>query len=264
MTLSRPDLSHRTGLSKSTLTDFDMCAQRGWLSLHHPMPWVPNPDMTFGSCVDAGVESLIVQARAGEPLDFGRALATAAEAQQRDGGDVDQDEVEVAVRAFPIEEHDWAYCRTQPHIHVPLFDFGEIDGHPDIVLRTNAVWDVKTSKRQKDTARSLELGTYALMIEEETGEPVPEVGYICWVRLRRPYWQTISTPVTDDFREWTRERIGAYVRAVRADEVLNRGRDPINWSFPGGPKNSGLCRGCRYNPLIGGACRMAVQEGEQE
>jgi hypothetical protein len=278
----RPDLSERTGLSKSALIDFDLCQQRAWFSLHDPRPYIPNPDMTFGSCVDRGVEVLVECARAGIPIDLPRALAAAAEAQERDGIEVDQDEVEVAVRAFyddeaqppakkgeerqraPLNDHDWAFCRRQAHIHVPIWDLGEVDGHPDLILASNEIYDVKTAKRRKYTARTLELILYAVMVEEDTGLIVPEVGYLAWIRLKTPYWQTISTFVTDDMRGWAYERVAAYIRAVRADEVLNRNQKPQNWTFPGGVINGRFCQGCRFNPLYGGPCKMAVAEEEDD
>jgi hypothetical protein len=117
---------------------------------------------------------------------------------------------------------------------------------------------VKTAKRMRDTAKTLELIVYALMVEEETGKPVPEVGYLVWVRLKTPLWRTITTYVTDDLREWAYQRAAAYIRATRADAMLNKGREPINWTFPGGAINGRFCDGCRFNPLYGGPCRMAA------
>lgn len=324
MTLAqRPDLSERRGLSKSALIDFDICQQRAWFSLHNPQPWIANPNATFGSCVDRGVEVLVQCARAGEPLDYRRAFVDAREAQERDGIEIDQVEVRHAVRAFaddrkqpapallpcptcgaelkerfkprgeerpagwrcadkecgwttdldddpachgprqlaPLNEHDWAYCKTQPHIRVPVWDLGLADGHPDLILASNEVFDVKTAKRKRNTARTLELVLYAVMVEEETGRPVPEVGYLVWDRGARR-WQTITTFVTEAMRAWAYERTAAYVRAVRADAVLNRGREPQNWTFPGYVANSRFCDGCRFNPLYGAErpCRMAVTE----
>jgi hypothetical protein len=111
----------------------------------------------------------------------------------------------------------------------------------------------------------LELGFYALAREAETGRPVREVGYMTWVRLVKPYWQIIQTFVDDPLREWTRERVGAFVRADRLDDLVNKRRalkdlEPENHSMPGGPKNGGLCSGCEYSPRLGGDCRMAVLE----
>jgi hypothetical protein len=247
--------------------------------------------MTFGSCVDAAVEVLIICARANIELDFERALTAAIEVETRDGIDIDQDEVEKAVRAFAkdvLPNFDWAYCRTQPHIHLPLFDWGEVDGHPDLILSARSVWDVKTAKDPKKTARTVELGMYALMVEEETGEPVPEVGYLVWVRDGQ-YWQGFgddaigeralksgarkgqmvktghhipSTYVDDELRRWTREQVSSYVRADKADDLLNqarteRGMEPENYSFPGAPLNASLCLTCEHNPSLGGVCKVA-------
>lgn len=267
----REDLSQRRGLSKSAVTRFDMCGQKAWQAKHYPRPFIPKPKVTFGSCVDAAVEILITCARAGIPLDFDRAIQASLEVQDRDGVEVDQDEAEQAIRRYAediLPTRDFTLCRTQAHVRVPLEDWGEVDGHPDLILATNEVDDVKTAARPKQTAITVELGLYGLMVEEETGRPVPTVGYHCWVRSKKPYWQDITAPFDDEFRRWTRERVGAYVRADRADDVLNaarakRGLEPENYSFPSFALNASICLDCEFNPLFGGACRMAPAHLEE-
>lgn len=264
--VTREDLSQRTSLSKSALNEADLCGQKAWQRLHHPMAFIGNPDVTFGSAVDAAIEQILKATSSGIPLGAARPMEAAAEIVERDGIEIHMEEVEASVVAFVrdiLPAHDWTGCVTQAHLNVVMDGWGEVDGHPDIWLRSDACWDVKTSKRAKETARSVELGLYALMIEAKTGRPVPEVGYLTRVRTKTPTWQTLSTPVTDEFRDWTRERVDGFVRAKRADELLNRNAvEPVNWTFPSGPKNGGLCRTCQYNPMFGGACRMAVK-GEE-
>ena len=297
MNVVRPDLSRRMTLSKSALTKFQMCATKSFNAKWYPRPFAKNPRVTFGSCVDAGVEILIACARAGIEADFARAMAASWEIKERDQIDVDQDEVEQALRAFVADvmpRFDWAYCRTQAHLHFPMFDWGEVDGHPDIIFH-GQVWDVKTSVYPKKTAMTVELGMYALMVEEETGEPVTEVGYLTWVRAENKYWQGFgsdeigqralktgarkgqmvdtghhipSTYVDDEFRRWTKEQVSAYVRANRADDLLNARRielnlEPENYTFTSGPNNFSLCRTCEYNPHLGGACRLAPAHMEE-
>ena len=264
----RENLDVRTALSKSALTVADLCAHKAWHEIRHRRPFIPNPDMTFGSAVDAAVEQLLTASRAGLPRETARPLEAAAEVVERDGIEIPMPEVEVAVAAFErdiMPAHDWTLCGLQIHLSTVIEAWGEVDGHPDIVLASGAVWDVKTTKRLKDTARTVELGFYALLQEAISRKPVPEVGYLAWIRNKSPYWQTISTPVTDDLRAWTRERVDAYVRAKRADALLNRtATDPTNWTFPGGPRSGGLCRTCQYNPIYGGPCRIAVMEEDDD
>lgn len=262
----RPDLGARTDLSKSALTVFDLCGQKAWFEIHRRIPFIPNPDMTFGSAVDAGVENILTAVRAGIPGEA-QPMEAAAMVVARDGIEIHMDEVERALEAFVrdiVPTVDWNLCRLQAHLHEDMEDWGEVDGHPDIVLASRAVWDVKTSKRAKETARTVELGLYALMVETETGQPVPEVGYFNWTRTSKPRWQVISTEISEDFRAWTRARVGAYVRAKRADAVLNRTASvPVNWTFPSGPRNGRLCANCQYNPLFGGPCSMASTDGDE-
>lgn len=266
MTVVRDDLSQRTGLSKSALNTFDMCGNKAWLEIHHRAPFIRNPDVTFGSCVDAGAELAIRYARAGQEADLDRMNEAAREVMERDEIEVRPEEVDMALSHFVedvLPARDWSLAQTQVHLHVPLFDWGEVDGHPDILLPGEVV-DVKTSKRSKDTARTVELGLYALMVEEETGEPVKQVGYVTWVRrTRTPAWEWTVAEFTDDLRLWTRERVSGYVRAKRADELLNRRAvEPVNWTMTAGPRNGGLCRTCQYNPQFNPPrpCAMAVTE----
>lgn len=263
----REDLDARTSLSKSALAVADICGNKAWLEIHHRRAFISNPDVAFGSAVDAAVEQVLMVARADLPPLLADPMAAAAVTVERNGIEIHLEEVEAAVDAFVrdiLPAHDWTLCGLQVHLSTVMDGWGEVDGHPDIVLHSGAVWDVKTSKRSKETARSVELGFYAL-VSEATGKPVPEVGYLTWVRTKKPYWQTLSTPVTDDFRDWTRARVDAFVRAKRADELLNRNaQEPVNWTFPSGPKNGGLCRTCQYNPLMGGGCLMAVMEGSDD
>jgi len=260
----RDDLATRTLLSKSALNVADICGNKAWMEIHHRRPFIGNPDVTFGSAVDAAVEQVLKAIAAGIPLGAAQPMEAAAEIVERDGISIHMEEVEAAITDFVrdiLPAHDWTDCILQAHLNVVMDGWGECDGHPDIVLRSDACWDLKTSKRARGTARTVELGLYALMIEATTGRPVPEVGYLTRVRTKTPSWQTLSTPVTDEFRDWTREHVDGFVRARRADELLNRNApEPINWTFPSGPKNSGLCRTCQYNPMFGGTCRMAVRD----
>jgi hypothetical protein len=272
----REDLSQRQGLSKSAFVSFEWCQQASWFAKWERRPFVPSPATTFGSAVDAGVENIIGYLRSGQEPDLLHAMLAAEEGRARNGVEIDMAEVQVALEGFlngeagrkepPLAtQFDWSYARLQAHVHVTVDGIGEIDGHPDIILPVE-VDDVKTSTRAKETARTVELGTYGLMVEEETGKSISRVGYLCYVRrLRTPGWQYISAEFNDEFREWTRARWGGFVRANNTDDLLNRkraerGLPPENYSFPGSAVNGKRCRTCEYSPALGGRCQMAVVE----
>lgn len=259
----REDLTHRTALSKSVLGTFDLCQTKAWLSIHDPRPFVPNEKVVFGSAVDAAVEVVVTYARMGEAPDLERATAAAEEVIARDGVEVDILEVQKAIAGFATDvlpKFDWSFARTQASISEVLDGLGECNGHPDLVLSDGRIYDVKTSARAKDVP-SVELGFYALLVESETAKEVPAVGYLNWVRLKRPYWQIVEAPVTDELRRWTYERAAAYVRAHKADALLNAKTERAsNYSFPGGPKFDGLCGDCPWNPTYGGTCLIALRE----
>lgn len=281
----RPNLEGRTGLSKSALTSFEVCSAKAWEAKHNPRPWIPNPRMTFGSAVDAGVELLLTYARAGQVVDLIRASEAAGAIMERDKVEIDLAEARLAFESFvsptekeplaPIDRFDWHHALLQEHIHVPLWNLGDFDGHPDWIVPpeedASGVWgehivgDIKTSTRAKRTAKSLELGSYAVAREAQTGKTVTTVCYMTWVRTKSPYWQILTAEVSAEFRRWTRERIAAYVRADRADDYFaarmeKMGLPPENFAFPGGPRSSSLCLDCQFNPKYGGACRIAPQE----
>lgn len=258
----REDLSRRTALSKSVLTAFELCETKSWWGLHDPRPFVPNEKVVFGSAVDAGVEVLVKQAASHQPLDLTRAFSAAAFIVERDEVELIFSDVEHALDKYideVIPKFDWSLSVTQASITSDLDGLGECNGHPDIILGDGRVYDVKTSARAKDVP-SLELGFYALLMEAHSGAPVPAVGYMNWVRLKKPYWQVAEAPVTDELRRWSYERSAAYVRAKKADAVLNaKTLAPANYSFPGGPKFDSLCLDCPYNPALGGPCLIALQ-----
>ncbi len=268
----RPDLSARTDLSKSALATFDLCSWKAWHAIHHRLPVIPNERMTFGSAVDAGVEAVIVQQRAyGAVTDMGIAYSAAAQVILRDDTGVNFGEVETAILAFVddvIPKHDWALCSTQHAIAIEMPGWGPVSGHPDIILHDGTVLDVKTAAKQKNAdavATSVELGFYALAREVETGTRPERVGYLVWVRLKKPYWQQLVVPVTPQMLAHARVTADGYTRARKADAALNaKAETPINWAFNGGPKFAGLCGDCEYAPGNGGPCEMAVEGTDGE
>jgi len=263
--VERPDLSQRTALSKSTLATFDLCQTKSWLSLHDPRPFVPNEKVSFGSAVDAGVEVIVKMLASGQPFQMDRAYAAAAEIVERDQVEVVFDDIEWAIESFTLQvaaKTDWHMAVTQAHLSAVLDGLGECDGHPDIILGDNSVWDVKTSGRAKEVP-SLELGFYALLAEEvDPTRKVPRVGYMNFIRSKKPFWQVIETPVTDELRRWAYEKSAAYVRAKKADAALNRNGTANNYSMTGGPRFGGLCSDCAYNPALGGPCLISLNEPE--
>lgn len=259
--VERPDLSTRTALSKSVLTSFELCETRSWHSIHDPRPLIPNERMVFGSAVDAGVEIIVKSAASGHGVQIDRAYAAAAEIVQRDQVELLFSDVERALDGFAedvVPKFDWHLAVTQANVTAVIGDLGECNGHPDIIFGDGSVVDIKTASRAKDVP-SLELGFYALLMEASSGVPVANVGYMTWVRLKRPYWQVAQVPVTDELRRWSYEKAAAYIRAKKADALLNaRAASPSNYTMAGGPKFDGLCRDCPWNPALGGPCLIAI------
>ena len=260
-------------VSKSALGRMDRCGSLAWHSIHYKRPTVPNEAMAFGSAVDKGLGVALKAIRAGIPYAEVRESAhqAAVEEIQRQGvGEVDIEEVRAAIDAFPEQVRaDFALCALQEFVHTPIEGLGECQGYLDIRLASHEIWDTKTSTKAKpaDGARTLELGFYVILYEAATAQRVPRVGYWTYVRSKHPSWTEVVLDVTDELRRWAYESTAAFVRAVQADEVLNRSRiekglEPINYTFPTGPKWASLCTGCEHNPANGGICRMAITTEE--
>ena len=262
----RPDLSQRTALSKSALIGFELCQQKAWLEIHHRRPFVTSEKLSFGSALDAATEALIVGERDGR--DATRAVADAIDfVIERDEIDLDRDELARAISGFGAEvmpQFDWTEAATQPDLWATIPGIGEINGHPDIVLGTNAVWDVKSSARSKELP-SLELGLYALLLEAAHDVIVPEVGYLTWVRSGKGRWVIQPQPMTDELRRWAWENTRRFALAKAADAQLNAGHEvAVNHVFGGGPKFAGLCSDCQYAPWNDGPCTIAYMGGTEE
>jgi hypothetical protein len=173
-----------------------MCQQQSWYDLHERRPLIPNERMTFGSAVDAAVEQIVVMLRSGNPVEIARD-GRGRRGKSREDTGVDRDEVERAAEMFVPQvatNYDWSFCRTQPSIDITCPTLGDINTHPDLVLRGNVVRDVKTGKQAKPDEPTLELGFYGAVVEARPNEPVPTVGYFTWVRVARPYWQIREFP----------------------------------------------------------------------
>ena len=262
LVLRPQDLHARRALSKSYLTLADMCETKAGYSRTLGWAPIPNPRMTFGSAVDAAVEQIIAAVRAGAPIGLIPRQA-AAEVADRDEQPIDLDEIDLAVAGFEtvvLPKFDWSWASLQPHLSVPTAEWGLLDGHPDILLHAEdgtptAVLDVKTAQRAKleSDVRSVELGFYALLVQADSGATPGTVGYLTWVRVKRPYWQVLTATVDDDLLAHTTALVDRRAAQLRLAESLG----PEAPVMVGGPRWRGLCESCEYAPWQGGPCPIA-------
>ena len=272
MTLAvvRPDLSQRTALSKSALGTFDFCNAKAWFEIHDRRPMLPSEKLSFGSALDAATEALIVGERDGR--DATQAVADAiVYVEERDEIALDHEELTRAIDGFQelMLKFDWTGVATQPSLWATIPGIGEVNGHPDIVLAHNDIWDVKATgtkkKAQKKPLPSAELGLYALLLEHAHGVTVNETGYFTWLRNGSGHWEPQRQPVDDELRRWSWEQLRRFAAVKALDAQLNEGADePTNTVFAGGPKFSGLCSDCQYAPWNDGPCAIAYQGGNEE
>lgn len=264
MIVTRPDLTKRKALSKSQLVSADLCQTKAWLEIHDWRPFIPIERVTFGSAVDAGVEQ-IIRAVSREEDAGSRAMQAAMEVAHRDKMMLPWDEVSAALEGFRAEvlpQFYWPGTVTQPVVRADIPGLGPCEGHPDIILGDGSVLDVKTAARSKEVAGSIELGFYVLLCEA-AGMTVPRVGYLAWIRLKKPYWQVAIAPATDELRRYAMVRALAFARARDLDAHVNEGdAEPTNFTLTGGPKGGGLCATCAYSPVNSGPCEIASREAE--
>ena len=191
----------RNVLSKSFMNT--SCGEKAWLDIFQPLPWTPPEKVVFGSAVDAGCSTYIAMARTGQPPEMERALAAAKAIIDAATVEVDEAGVQAAVESFPAIPFDWSFSRIGMRagtaeaftMRLELDGVGTVECHPDIVLRDHSIWDIKTAARSKseDAAATsdTELSFYGIVYEALTGDTVPEVGYLTWVRTKTPYWQQV-------------------------------------------------------------------------
>ena len=269
----RDDLSRRDPrerISKSFVRKAEGCGMSAWLSIHDPRPWRPPEKVSFGSAVDAGVELLIAYLRSDQPPDIDRAHAGAMERVKDDPNPPEPAEVREALRLWlawdVVAETDFAYAVTQPHIRLELQGIGEVDAHPDLILKDAGgyehIIDVKTAKAAKPANAAAtsytELGFYALLREAETGGEVATVAYWTFVRSKKPYWQRVWAPVSPHMILVASHRVSAVARALEADALLNEGAaHPTNSVFVAPPRYG--CGDCEHHPAVGGSCTWAEE-----
>jgi hypothetical protein len=249
--VERPDLSRRTALSKSEIGTGTWCELQGHYSRTDPRPWTVTEDMTFGSSLDAAVELAVKALRSDQPIPIERCLAAATEVSLRDDNPVNLDEIEIAIEQFGVvvaPHFDWSTALTQHTIRVPIDGLGECEGHPDLIL-ADTILDVKAAGRAKsetDIYFGSELGFYALLRMRETGDPVTRVGYLTWIRTKKPMWQVLVVPVTDDLlaEAMTRARRQIHLRKL-SDTVAAKGADPT--LYFAGPKFESKCVSCSWS-----------------
>ena len=247
--VTRPDLSARTMLSKSAVVGWDMCATKAGYELTERRPLILTEKISFGSALDAATEVLIVGRREGwtEKRVLAGAEDAIAQITERDGIPLPESELGVAVRGFwndVMPTRDWSDVATQPEVTAHIAGLGDVQGHPDVVL-VGEPWDVKSSRYKKDLP-SVELGLYAILLEEAYGTEVRQAGYFTWVRgYAKPRWEIQPWEITSEARRWTWARVRQYAQARDAG------------AFYGAPKYPQLCDGCQYNPAAGGPCQIA-------
>lgn len=268
MIVTRPDLSKRTALSKSEISTGTWCELNGHYQRTIARPWTVTPEMTFGSALDAAVEIAVVALRSGQTVPIDRCLAAASEVALRDDAPIDLDEIEKAIEQFVIAvapAYDWSTAKTQHTIRVEIDGLGECEGHPDLILG-DLILDVKSAGRAKnedDIYFGSELGFYALLRQRETGDPVRHVGYLTWIRTKRPMWQPLVVPVTDDLlaEGMTRARRQLHLRKL-SDTVAAKGADPT--LYFAGPKFDKKCVTCPYVDICEVGQRRLRRLGQEE
>lgn len=251
----REDLTLRTALSKSEVISRHFCGVFGYYSRTMPRPWTPVPDMVFGSALDAAIEQLLKAERDGKPWAEARCIEAASEVAERDGIEVDLDEIRDAVGGFAkdiLPLFDWTACALQPSLSAEI-EGRPVNGHPDIILADTTILDVKASnsksgKTVEDIWAKPEMPIYTALHEAVTGFLPKRLGYLVWRRaLATPKWQ-VPVPILDadaDLAAEGRMELGRQANLRRQYAALhNADVDPARYLE--GPKFASKCLDCAY------------------
>ena len=273
----------RVGISKSLVTATALCGRKGWFSEKirladgSRLPLIAPERVAFGSALD---EAILI-------------IADSIRSNQRwDEKDV-VDQGFYAARSRPTEDGiDWGIFHAQLEAAVKIFIFDVLEtelvtfrdvylqgidgeslkvdgliGTPDFIFRRwkgedggTMILDLKASSRSKSERdlRSAEMAFYSYLWTRYSAGELPGVGYLTYVRTKRPTYQLITGKATADHLLLAEQYLAATKAVVARDSV-----DEVGFS-------TSFCGSCEWrkpNPEVGfGGCSvgMLIASDEKE
>jgi len=210
----------RVGISKSLVTTTALCGRKGWYSEKirledgSRLPFIAPERVAFGSALDEAILLIAEALRSGRKWDEDEVVNAGIE----------------AVRSRPTEDIEWEIFEAQLRAAVKIFVYDVIEpelvtfrdvylqgldgeslkvegliGTPDFIFRkwkgeqgATMILDLKASARSKSTKdlRSAEMAFYSYLWSRYSSGELPQVGYLTYVRTKRPTYQLITGKAT--------------------------------------------------------------------
>ena len=282
MSISKAIDPRRVGISKSLVTTTALCGRKGWFSEKirledgSRLPFVAPERVAFGSALDEAILIIAEALRSGRPWDEDEVVNAGIE----------------AVRSRPTEEIEWEIFEAQLRAAVKIFVYDVIEpelvtfrdvylqgldgeslkvegliGTPDFIFRKwkgedggTMILDLKASARSKSEKdlRSAEMAFYSYLWSRYSAGELPGVGYLTYVRTKRPTYQLITGKATADHLLLAEQYLAATKSVVARESV-----DEVAFS-------TSFCGSCEWrkpNPAVGfGGCSvgMLIASDEKE
>ena len=282
MSISKAIDPRRVGISKSLVTTTALCGRKGWFSEKirledgSRLPFIAPERVAFGSALDEAILIIAEALRSGRPWDEDEVVNAGIE----------------AVRARPTEEIEWDIFEAQLRAAVKIFVYDVIEpelvtfrdvylqgldgeslkvegliGTPDFIFRKwkgedggTMILDLKASARSKSTKdlRSAEMAFYSYLWSRYSSGELPGVGYLTYVRTKRPTYQLITGKATADHLLLAEQYLAATKSVVARESV-----DDVAFS-------TSFCGSCEWRkpkPEVGfGGCSvgMLIASDEKE
>ena len=256
----------RVGISKSLVTSTALCGRKGWFSEKirledgSRLPFIAPERVAFGSGLDEAILIIAEALRAGRTWDESDVV----------------DEALTAVMARPTIGIDWEIFEAQLRAAIKIFVYDVLEpelvtfrnvylqgldgeslkvdgliGTPDFIFRkwkgeegATMILDLKASARSKSVKdlRSAEMAFYSYLWSRYSAGELPGVGYLTYVRTKRPTYQLITGKATGEHLLLAEQYLAATRSVVGRDSVEEVA---FTTSF------CGSCEWRKPNPLVG-------------
>ena len=263
----------RVGISKSLVTATALCGRKGWYSEKirledgSRLPFIAPERVAFGSALDEAILIIVEAFRSNHPWNEKDVV----------------DQGLFAARSRPTEEGiDWGIFHAQLEAAIKIFVYDVLEpelvtfrdvylqgldgeslkvegliGTPDFIFRKwngaeggTMILDLKASARSKSAKDllSAEMAFYSYLWSRYSAGELPGVGYLTYVRTKRPTYQLITGKATADHLLLAEQYLAATKSVVARESV-----DDVAFS-------TSFCGSCEWrkpNPAVGfGGCSV--------
>jgi hypothetical protein len=257
----------RVGISKSLVTSTALCGRKGWFSEKirledgSRLPFIAPERVAFGSALDESILIIAEALRANQSwnekdvVDQGLFAARSRQTEEGIDWEIFHAQLEAAVKIFVydviepelvtfrdvyLQGLDGESLKVEGLIGTPDFIFRKWNGEVGATM----VLDLKASARSKSAKdlRSAEMAFYSYLWSRYSAGELPGIGYLTYVRTKRPTYQLITGKATGEHLLLAEQYLAATRSVVGRDSVEEVA---FTTSF------CGSCEWRKPNPLVG-------------